>query len=371
MSNDELVSRWREWANSHKGPLADLATRISTDLGSHEASSLWTDINLREEFQAIQLVSRSRRLLEFIESAMYLAPILITWLHLRSAVQAFRDFDLAGMESIDFLQFWAGTNNLYEGTTLVETAFWVISAIGTLLATKAIAARIEHKSNVLEDRDFSFLILDTQIELARNRSVTPREMADALTTSARQLESALSTSGETLNMLQTTSGNVTQAVTNLIDATTSLAGVTSDLKLVVVPLRDTPVALDRIVAGLSGIEAQTSSTVSNLRNVANQTLDLSMKNNEIVEQTKKLATAISETSLASESILRMAESISRTMGDVTRETEDHQPHIVAVRTAAEIFKQSVEQLEAFFIEFQESSVAYRNLVEEDRRRGQK
>ena len=371
MPNDELVSRWKEWAGSQKGPLAELASRVAIDLESHETASLWTDIDLREEFQAIQTISRSMRLLESIESAMYLGPIIITWLHLRSAVQAFREFDLEGMKSIDFLQFWAGTNNLYRGTTLVETAFWVISAIGAILVTKAVGAWIEHKNNVIDDRDFSFLILDTQIELARNRSVTPREMADALTTSAKQLETALSTSGDTLSMLQTTSLNVTQAITNLIDATTSLSGVTSDLNSVVVPLRDTPVALERIVAGLSGIEAQTSSTVGNLRNVANQTLDLSVKNNEVVEQTKKLANAISGTSLASESILRMAESISQTMGDVTRETADHQPHIIAVRTAAEIFQQSVERLQAFFDEFKTSAEAYRHLVEKDRPRGQK
>jgi methyl-accepting chemotaxis protein len=371
MPNDELINRWKTWAGSHEGPLADLATRIAVDLSSHETASLWTEINLREEFQATQNVSKSRRWLELIESALYLAPIFLTWLHLRSAVQAYRDFDLKGTKSIDFLQFWAGTNNLYKGTTLGETALLVLAAILAILLTKAIATRIEHNDNVIEDRVFSVLLLDTQIELARNRSVTPRELADALTTSARQLETALSASGDTLAVLQSTSGNVTQAVGNLIDATTSLSAVTADLKSVVIPLRDTPIALDKIVAGLSEIEAQTNATVSNLSSVANQTLSLSAKNSEVVEQTKLLANAISETSIASESILRMAESISRTMGGVTTDLDEHQPHIVAVRSAAEMFKQSTVQLEELFDEFQKSSEEYRRLVEEDRRRGQK
>ena len=372
MSTEELSGRWRSWASNRTNPRADLARRIADDIDNREAAALWSTVDIRREFEVAQVASSSRSWLELIESVLYLAPIFFTWLHLRSAVEAYRGFNLGGKNSIDFLQFWAGTNDLYKGTTLVETALWVLGAIALIVLVKLFASWADQSHSTVEDDPvLSNLILDTQLELARSRSVTPREMADALTTAARQLENALSSSGDTLTTLQETSNSVTQAVSNLIDATASLSTVTSDLKSVVIPLRDTPIALDKIVAGLSEIESQTNATVSNLSAVAGQTLNLSTKNGEIVEQTRLLADSISKTTAASDTILRMAESISRTVGGITSDIDDHQPHIVAVKSAAELFKNATDQLQALFDEFQKSSEAYRLLVEEDRRRGSK
>ena len=372
MSTEELSGRWRSWASNRTNPRADLARRIATEIENRDSASLWSSVDIRREFEVAQATSTSRRWLELLESVLYLAPIFVTWLHLRSAVEAYRGFNLGSKNSIDFLQFWAGTNDLYKGTTLVETALWVLGVIALLVLVKLFAIWADRsQTTVDDDLVLSNLILDTQLELSRSRSVTPREMADALTTAARQLENALLSSGDTLTTLQATSNSVTQAVANLIDATSSLSTVTTDLKSVVVPLRDTPIALDKIVAGLSEIESQTNATVSNLSAVAGQTLNLSTKNGEIVEQTRLLADAISKTTVASDAILRMAESISNIVGGVTTDIDNHQPHIVAVRSAAELFKNATDQLQALFDEFQKSSSEYRRLVEEDRRRGSK
>lgn len=372
MATDELINRWKAWSERTKGPRAELATRIATDLASEDAGPLWSSIDLKSEFEWTIGTSRTVRFLETAESVLYLFPIGITWYELRNVISAYRGFNPTGGASIDFLQFWAGTGDLYQGRTLPETAVFVVIAIAVISLFKiALSIREKFDNDLVADHVLARLILDTHLELARKRSVTPREMADALTTSAKQLENVLSISGTTISSLQDSSSSIGKAVDNLVGAASSLSTVTADLKTIVDPLREMPQALDKVVSGLAGIDAKTNATIANLDAISRQTLSLSEKNGEVVKQTQDLAVAISQTTSASDSILRLAEKISKTVGDVTSDIDDHQPHIVAVRSAAEIFKKATDQLQSLFDEFQKSSEEYRRLVEEDRRNGSK
>lgn len=370
MPTDELISRWTAWSSKAKGSRAELGERLASDLADENSIPLWSTIDLKREFEQEHRSGFLLRLFEAVEALLYLSPIGITWFELQHVVNAYRKLSPSAGESIDFLQFWAGTNGLYDGKTLPETAGLVLVALLVIVAVKALIFIIElFSARNTDDRALAKLLLDTQLELARRRSITPREMADALTTSAQQLQNALSVSANTIASLQTTSTDIAKAVDNLINASSSLITATSDLKDVVVPLRDTPKAMEKIVGGLNEIETQTNSTITNLSAVANQTLSLNLKNGEIVEQTKKLADSISQTTTASELILKLAEKISKSVGDVTSDIDDHQPHIVAVRTAAEIFKNATDQLQNLFDEFKTSSEEYKRLVEADLNHG--
>lgn len=372
MPTDDLINRWKAWSDEDSGPRAKLATRIATDLADEDASALWSTIDLNGEFDRTVSTSKLARFFETAESVLYLFPIFVTWFELRYVISAYRNFNPPGGESIDFLQYWAGTGGLYRGTTLPETALVVVIVVGLIGVFKiALSVSERRVDRRVANPILSQLILDTHLELARKRSVTPREMADALTTSAQQLEKVLSVSAATITTLQESSNNIGQAVNDLVGAASSLSVVTADLKTIVGPLRDTPHALDKVVSGLEEVDKRTTATIANLDSIARQTLSLSERNNDVVAQTKNLALSISQTTSATDSILRLAEKIAKTVGDVTTDIDEHQPHIVAVRSAAEIFKKATDQLQALFDEFQKSSEEYRRLVEEDRGNGRK
>lgn len=357
MSIQSISQRWTDWAGDHEDNKSTFARRIAAEILIPENLPIWSQIDLSREIDRLNSgPTRFSSIMNVVQSLSYVVPIGLTWFHLRSAIIGYRDVPAIEGRSIDFLQFWSGANNLYTGVTLPNAALQVLIAV-LAIALLQFYDLVENNRTVPSE-----LLLDTQIELLRHRVVTPRELADTMSTAATELGAALAAARDTLTGLQDTAHSISTSISGLATAT-------ENLKLVTEPMRILPQSLNEVVLNLNEVDRLSRDTVREFSEVARQSTHINRANFETIEKTKELVDSIHQMTGAAQQIGSLAQDVSKIVRGISLDLDDHQPHIVAVRESAQLFQATTEELRKLFNEFHRSSEMYRELVEQDRHLG--
>jgi ABC-type transporter Mla subunit MlaD len=250
----DTVAALREWGTTHSSEQAKFALRVADALEDPRQGGPWSLLNLRQEFESRSGRGQSGRaqFQRYVVGAVralllagYLLPVLVTWWHLRSAVDAFRSFERGLPEdvSVNLLTFWSGGyDGAYNGTDLVATGLQVVVPVGILLVLQLVVTVVDEFVSETEPLPHD-LILEAQLAFARTRAMTPQEVTEAVSAAAEQLTVALTNVAEVVETATALVEVVGGASTQLKETSEKLERATSGLVAALTPLGELEVAL--------------------------------------------------------------------------------------------------------------------------------
>jgi len=391
MESQDVVSELRRWATRHPGPLADLASRVADSLQNDKQAALWSLIDLRREFdlaakhekslwwldagligQLPAAVRKGIRLLvgglRLLLPVTYLAPVGFTWWHLQGALEGYNNLRLEAGEETDFLRFWSAT---YSGMQLPDVAIVVV----IMLAVSSIVHLIVSAGDEGElDSELSVLVLEAQLQFAKNRAVTPQELSDSMSKAAQLLSDAASTAAESLENISELSEQMSGAATTLSYVSDSLTASAQQISSAVQPLIALPRTVQEAVQGLQGLPAQLAevqsqieASTANLARAAEATRSIGQSHDLVAGQSQKLLDGLrdlnSRTSQSLDAISRTAVTIQELFTYV----ESQQPSVTIMATLVEDMKLVYSSMNVIAEEFKAAADAFQRANEESRR----
>lgn len=228
------------WAENHPGERGDLAKKLAGALQDRSARAQWSLVDVRREFECRREADPKKlRLYTALSTISYLFPIAFAWYELRAVFGAFGKLPVSEKESVNFLAFWAGRYTTeswqYGGMPVARVALIVCCLFAVIAALHFKVVQLEGKADAI-DTELNNLILDATLEIAKDRAITPEEMADALNAAAKELEKGLvnlSAAIQGTEQILTKVGTLTQSMESssdrIKDATLSLAGTLQPL----------------------------------------------------------------------------------------------------------------------------------------------
>lgn len=397
MTTTDLSKKLASWAERHSGTRSDFAHKLKNGIWNADAGTVWSLVNIREEFESrtsydygVRWLNRGplshlpvkvKKTIQSVTSAIetilpltYLVPIAITWFHLQGVLDAYRasQNDLQPGETIDFLGLWSGARpDLYGGTqmsTVAVQVFWSIIAI----AIFHILVSTQEDVDVIDD-ELAELILDIQLELSKSRAVTPQELSDSLTLAAKKLESALKKTTDSLESLNLMSSNMAGAANTLDSVSNSLSFSASSIENAVQPLVALPTSIDLALMGIGGlpeklmqVQQKIDASTSNLSLVAEMMKNIAGSNQEVVLQSQTLLDGIRRINVTvTESVGILGDS-AKVLIQLSEIVDGHRPHSVVMRETAEIMKEVRNSMDQIANEFKYSAIEYQRVNNEHR-----
>ena len=392
MDSRDVASKFREWAAHHPGQVGELSTRVADALEDDKGATLWSLVDLRREFDRAashekslwwlnsgmvgRLPATTRKIIRRIVGVLrlllpvtYLAPVGFTWWHLQDALEGYNDLRLAPGEETDFLRFWSAT---YSGMTLPDVA---VVVVGMLVVISIVHLVVAAGDEGELDSNLSKLVLEAQLEFAKNRAVTPQELSDSMSRGAQLLSDAATTAAKTLGNISELSLQMSGAATTLTHVSDSLTSSAQQISSAVQPLIALPRTVQEAVQGLEGlpaklaeVQSQIQASTTNLARAAEATRSIGQSHDLIAGQSQKLLDGLrqlnSKTSQSLEAISRSAVTIQELFTYV----ESQQPSVAIMGTLVENMKLIYGSMNAIAEEFNAAAKSFQDTNEENRRK---
>lgn len=374
---EHLAGELRAWADGHPGEQADFLLEIANATASPAARAQWSFVDIPNELERrAALQAPAWGVLRVFAGLTYLGPILVTWLHLRHAVDMYADAAavLQPGQSLDFIAFWSGATGTFEGTTLPSTAYQVVLAIIVIVLAQILSGSREQRDEPPLSSELRVLALRAQLFFFESRAVTPRELADAMSSAATRLGEALSSASTQLASLGELSRQVTTSAGVLETATANLDKSATTISSSVRPLVELPTQLKVIIDAtasaadnLGATKDALATATDNLSRIISEMRGASQDATLIAEATEKLVKTVQqslERAVAVADGVTAAAEASARLGAVV---SDHEPHVAILNQATLQIQQSVNQLHDIAKEFAYAANAYRDVNASHRR----
>jgi len=375
-----LVSKLVKWADEHPGDQAEFLREAATALEDSSQRAAWSFVDIPSELEQ-RAATRSgvAGWVRALSLVSFLVPIFLTWLHLRSAASSFRKVAerLEPGQSLDFLAFWSGASSdvgQYSGTTLPGTAAQVLYALVLIIGLQLWVSIREPREKPAVSPVLRDLALQAQLAFFQSRSITPREVVDAMGEAANQLSETLSSTRESLGSIEEVAAAVVGSATTLNQVSESLRASANSIANGVAPLVNLPQQLNEIVRAMEnaadsltetqGALASTTNSVTAVmgasKSAAEDAARMSEATREVLGIVTKAQTLVAEVATS----IKEAAVASQKLGVVVTE---HEPHVAILGSGVTALVSAVERLESIANEFKYSADKYAEVNESHRR----
>ena len=375
-----LISKLSKWADENPGDQADFLREAVSALENPSQRAAWSFVDIPSELEQ-RAATRSgvAGWIRALSLVSFLAPIVITWWHLRSAASSFREVaeNLKPGQSLDFLAFWSGASSevgQYSGTTLPATATQVLYALVFIIVLQLWVGIGEPREKPAVSPVLRDLALQAQLAFFQSRSITPREVVDAMGEAANQLSETLSSTRESLGSIEEVAAAVVGSATTLNQVSESLRTSANSIANGVAPLVNLPQQLNEIVRAMEnaadsltetqGALASTTNSVVAVVGASKSAADdagrMSEATREVLAVVTKAQTLVAEVAAS----IKEAAVASQKLGVVVTE---HEPHIAILDRGVKALLSAVEKIEGIANEFKYSADKYAEVNESHRR----
>lgn len=391
MDSRDVASEFRHWASSHPGRVGELSMRVADALEDDKRAALWSLVDLRREFDLAarhekslwwldagfmgQLPAAVRRGIRRVVGALrlllpvtYLAPVAFTWWHLQGALDGYNNLRLSPGEETDFLRFWSAT---YSGMKLPEVAVVVVVMLAVISVVHLIVS-VGDEGEL--DSDLSKLVLEAQLQFAKNRAVTPQELSDSMSRAAQLLSDAATTASESLGNISELSEQMSGAATTLSYVSDSLTASAQQISSAVQPLIALPRTVQEAVQGLQGLPAQLAevqsqieASTANLARAAEATRSIGQSHDLVAGQSQKLLDGLRELNSRTSQSLDAITRAAVTIQELFTYVESQQPSVTIMATLVEDMKLVYGSMNVIAEEFKAAADSFQRSNEENRR----
>lgn len=364
----DTAGQLREWASSQRNERGEFASALAAAMGDPKQAGPWSLLDIRREFESRSGLATGagagarRGLLALVRALLmagYLAPVLITWVHLRSVVQDFSAFEAANSAKngppVNLLTFWSGGyGNAYGGTQLAGTAVTVFVIVLFLIIAQVIVSLADDLSGREAPLPHG-LILDAQLHFARTRAMTPQEVTEVVSAATKQLTAALEnvsgvvqTATDLVRTVGEASGQLEEASKKLEEMTRSMGGALKPLEDLGRSLDGTNVSIQESTRALDAARVSVVNVTGGFRAIEEtgkrfeQTVgDAGQGFREAVQAigletgglAQKIKAASDTVGLAAEGMSGMVRGIERAGGllaEMSAAADSREPHIAAM-----------------------------------------
>jgi methyl-accepting chemotaxis protein len=375
-----LISKLSKWADENPGDQAEFLREAAAALGDSSQRAAWSFVDIPSELEQ-RAATRSgvAGWVRALSLVSFLVPIFLTWFHLRSAASSFREVAerLEPGQSLDFLAFWSGASSevgQYSGTTLPATAAQVLYALVLIIGLQLWVSIREPREKPAVSPVLRDLALQAQLAFFQSRSITPREVVDAMGEAANQLSETLSSTRESLGSIEEVAAAVVGSATTLNQVSESLRTSANSIANGVAPLVNLPQQLNEIVRAMEnaadsltetqGALASTTNSVVAVMGASKSAADdaarMSEATREVLAVVTKAQTLVAEVAAS----IKEAAVASQKLGVVVTE---HEPHIAILDRGVKALLSAVEKIEGIANEFKYSADKYAEVNESHRR----
>jgi methyl-accepting chemotaxis protein len=380
-----LISKLSKWADENPGDQAEFLREAAAALGDSSQRAAWSFVDIPSEIEQ-RAATRSgvASWVRALSLVSFLVPIFLTWFHLRSAASSFREVAerLEPGQSLDFLAFWSGASSevgsselvKYSGTTLPATAAQVLYALVLIIGLQLWVSIREPREKPAVSPVLRDLALQAQLAFFQSRSITPREVVDAMGEAANQLSETLSSTRESLGSIEEVAAAVVGSATTLNQVSESLRTSADSIANGVAPLVNLPQQLNEIVRAMEnaadsltetqGALASTTNSVVAVMGASKSAADdaarMSEATRDVLAVVTKAQTLVAEVAAS----IKEAAVASQKLGVVVTE---HEPHVAILDRGVKAFLGAVEKLESIANEFKYSADRYAEVNESHRK----
>ena len=375
MSDQSLSARLSDWAGDKSDGQSELARKLSKALTDKFETTLWSSLDLRAEFENraeddSKWVKRCAQLLPIT----YLGPIFLTWLHLRSTLTSFQIASSNNQfANTNFISYWTGSVDGFQpGTKLQDVALQIVFALGLILFIHIVTRKMD--SSRLISSELEELLLESQLQIAQRKAVTPQDIADSLTVASQKLEEALDKTSTAMQSISNFSTTISVVVTGLQGVTNSLDTSASRVESAVTPLIKLPSALNDVMHGLAQIGTQIANTQAQMDTTTGHAFETAETMKGFLELSRSVSSDVErlmgQIQDAGKVSIGFVDTISKASGqasDLANIVENYSPHIVALSEIAQSFRDTTESLGKVAGEFkiaadeyEEVNTAYRS-----------
>ena len=364
----ELVLKLNEWADANRGDQSDFLREAASALADPEQRAAWSFVDISGELERRGAIRRGAPwVVQMISVISYLLPIFVTWLHLRSATNAFASaaLKLAPGDSIDFLAFWSGAEGGYAGTLLPMVSVHILISLVVIAAIQLVVGWLEPIDRPAVSSELRALALQVQLLFFQSRSITPRELVDAMGIAANQLGDALKSTKDSLVVIEQVAGAVISSATTLNQVSDSLRNSAESISIGVTPLMNLPRQLNEIVramanaadyltetqTALAGTTSSVDAVMSASKSAAEDVSKMSAATKDVLRVVTEAQVLVKEVAVS----IRDAANASQNLGVVVTE---HEPHIAILNSGIKELVNSVSRLDRIAQEFKYSADKY-------------
>ena len=375
MSDQSLSNRLATWAGEKSDGQSELARKLSKALTDKTETTLWSSLDLRTEFEIraeddSKWVKRCAQLLPIT----YLIPIFLTWLHLRSTLTGFQlASSTKQFGNTNFITYWTGSVDGFQpGTKLQDVALQIVFALALISLIHIVTRKMD--SGRLISFELEELLLESQLQIAQRKAVTPQDIAESLTVASMKLEVALDKTSDAMQSMSHFSSAISDVVTGLQGVTNSLGASANRVESAVGPLINLPSSLNNVINGLAQIGIQIANTQAQMDMTAGNAFETAKTMKEFLELSRSVSSDVErlmrQIQDAGQISIGFVDTISKASGQASNLAslvDNYSPHIVALREIAQVFSDTTSSLERvagqFKIaadEYEEVNTAYRN-----------
>ena len=375
MSDQSLSTRLLEWAGDKSDGQSELARKLSKALTDKFETTLWSSLDLRAEFENraeddSKWVKRCAQLLPIT----YLIPIFLTWLHLRSTLTSFQTASsVTRFANTNFISYWTGSIDGFQpGTKLQDVALQIVFALAVILIMHFVTRKMD--SGRLISSELEELLLESQLQIAQRKAVTPQDIADSLTVASQKLEEALNKTSTAMQSMSSFSTTISVVVTGLLDVTKSLDTSAGRVESAVAPLIKLPSSLNDVMHGLAQIGTQIADTQTQMNITTGNAFETAETMKGFLELSRSVSSDVErlmgQIQDAGKVSVGFVDTISKASGhasDLANLVDNYSPHIVALSEIAQSFRDTTESLGKVAGEFkiaadeyEEVNTAYRS-----------
>jgi methyl-accepting chemotaxis protein len=352
MSEQSLSTRLSEWAGDKSDGQSELARKLSKALTDKFETTLWSSLDLRAEFE--NRAADDSKLVKIFAQLLpisYLLPIALTWWHLRSALTSFQTASsMTRFANTNFISYWTGSVDGFQpGKKLQDVALQIVFALGLILFIHIVTRKMD--SSRLISSELEELLLESQLQIAQRKAVTPQDIADSLTVASQKLEEALTKTSTAMQSMSSFSKTISDVVNGLQGVTNSLDTSAGRVESAVAPLMKLPSSLNDVMHGLTKIGTQIADTQAHM----NTTTVNAFETAETMKGFLKLSGSVSadverlmeKIQDAGKVSIGFVDTISKASGqasDLANLVENYSPHIVALSEIAQSFRDTTKSL---------------------------
>ena len=366
MSDQSLSARLLEWAGDKSDGQSELARKLSKALTDKFESTLWSSLDLRAEFE--NRAADDSKLVKLFAQLLpitYLIPIFLTWLHLRSTLTSFQTASsMTRFANTNFISYWTGSVDGFQpGTKLQDVALQIVVALAVILIMHFVTRKMD--SGLLISSELEELLLESQLQIAQRKAVTPQDIADSLTVASQKLEEALDKTSTAMQSMSDFSTTISDVVTGLQGVTNSLDTSASRVESAVTPLMELPSSLNHVMHGLTQIGAQLANTQAQMDMTAGNAFETAKTMKAFLELSRLVSSDVErlmgQIQDAGKVSIGFVDTISKASGqasDLANLVDNYSPHIVAIREIAQKFSDTTDSLEKVAGEFKIAADEY-------------
>ena len=366
MSDQSLSNRLSKWAGDKSDGQSELARKLSKALTDKFETTLWSSLDLRAEFENraaddSKWVKRFAQLLPI----SYLIPIFLTWVHLRSTLTSFQTASsMKQFANTNFISYWTGSVDSFQpGTKLQDVALQIVFALVAISLIHVVTRKMD--SGLLISSELEELLLESQLQIAQRKAVTPQDIADSLTVASQKLEEALDKTSNAMQSMSNFSTTISNVVTGLQGVTNSLDTSANRVQSAVAPLINLPSSLNDVISGLAQIGTQIANTQTQMDTTAEHAFETATTMKAFLELSKsvssdaeRLMQKIQDAGNVSIGFVNTISKASGQASELANLVDNYSPNIIALREIAQIFSDTTDSLKKVASEFKVAADEY-------------